>query len=104
MVEDPVRYLPVHVPEPVLRLEPDSRCDRCNVAAKLRILVTGGGDLVFCGHHANAYAENLLRIVVDVAVEPGFEWRGAPMLAARMAEEADEENERVAQAANEAAA
>lgn len=52
------------------------RCDRCSAAAKLRILLAGGDDLVFCGHHANAYAEQLVPIAVDFTVDPEFEWRG----------------------------
>jgi len=57
------------------------RCDRCNAAAKLRVVLAGGGDLVFCGHHANKYAEHLVKIAVQVAVDPGFTWRGSSMMA-----------------------
>ncbi|MGA8112608.1 MAG: hypothetical protein WCA46_02985 [Actinocatenispora sp.] len=56
------------------------RCDRCTAAAKLRILVAGGGDLVFCGHHANKYAEDLVKIAVDVSVDPEFAWRGTQLM------------------------
>ncbi|MFC4336409.1 DUF7455 domain-containing protein [Salininema proteolyticum] len=57
------------------------RCDRCGAAAKLRVLLAEGGDLVFCGHHANAYADKLVPIVVDFSVEPEFEWRGKDLMA-----------------------
>ncbi|WP_018352877.1 DUF7455 domain-containing protein [Longispora albida] len=53
------------------------RCDRCSAAAKLRVVLAGGGDLLFCGHHANKYAEDLVKIAVDFAAEPEFTWRGA---------------------------
>ncbi len=56
------------------------RCDRCNAGAKLRVLVAGGGDLVFCGHHANKYAEDLVKIAVDVSVDPEFSWRGSQLM------------------------
>ena len=55
----------------------DERCDRCNAAGKLRIVLAGGGELVFCGHHANKYAEDLVKIAVEVAADPDFAWRGS---------------------------
>jgi hypothetical protein len=55
----------------------DERCDRCNAAGKLRIRITDGGELVFCGHHANKYADRLAKIAVEVAVAPEFAWRGS---------------------------
>jgi hypothetical protein len=58
----------------------DERCDRCNAAGKLRIRVAEGGELVFCGHHANKYAEQLIKIAVEVAADPEFSWRGATLL------------------------
>jgi hypothetical protein len=58
----------------------DERCDRCNAAGKLRIRVAEGGDLVFCGHHANKYAEHLVKIAVEVAVDPEFSWRGSDLM------------------------
>ena len=41
----------------------DERCDRCNAAGKLRLTLAGGSELVFCGHHANRYAEDLVKII-----------------------------------------
>jgi hypothetical protein len=58
----------------------DERCDRCNAAGKLRIRVAEGGDLVFCGHHANKYAEQLVKIAVEVAADPDFSWRGIDLM------------------------
>jgi hypothetical protein len=54
----------------------DERCDRCNAAGKLRVMIAGGGQLVFCGHHANKYAERLVKIAVQVTTAPDFVWRG----------------------------
>src|SRR5256885_7361122 len=64
-------------PETVAYPGAEERCDRCSAAAKLRVMIAGGGELVFCGHHANKYAEKLVKIAVQVAVSPEFDWRGA---------------------------
>jgi hypothetical protein len=56
------------------------RCDRCNAAVKLRLALAGGGELVFCGHHANRYAEELVKVAVQYASDPDFTWRGAGMM------------------------
>jgi hypothetical protein len=58
----------------------DERCDRCTASGKLRVQIAGGGQLVFCGHHANKYAEQLVKIAVDVAVDPEFTWRGHELM------------------------
>jgi hypothetical protein len=50
------------------------RCDRCGAAAKLEVVLTGGGRLAFCGHHANVHADQVARIAAKVTVEDGFEW------------------------------
>ena len=55
----------------------DERCDRCSAAGKLRVMIADGGELVFCGHHANKYAEQLKPIAVQVATDPEFSWRGS---------------------------
>jgi hypothetical protein len=59
----------------------DERCDRCNAAGKLRIMIAGGGDLVFCGHHANKYAADLAKIAVQIGADPEFDWRGREFVA-----------------------
>jgi hypothetical protein len=63
-------------PETVAVPAADERCDRCSAAGKLRITTAGGGELVFCGHHANKYADDLAKIAVQVAADPDFTWRG----------------------------
>ena len=47
------------------------RCDRCSAAAKVRAVLPGGGDLVFCQHHANRYRESLEKVAVTMAAENG---------------------------------
>jgi len=53
------------------------RCDRCAAAGKLRLTLLAGGDLVFCGHHANQHAQELLRLASLITTVDGFEWRGS---------------------------
>ncbi|GLZ80078.1 hypothetical protein Afil01_48850 [Actinorhabdospora filicis] len=68
-------------PETAARPTTGERCDRCSAAAKVRILLAdGAGDLVFCGHHANKYAEQLVKIAVDYVVDPEVTWRGSDMM------------------------
>jgi hypothetical protein len=52
------------------------RCDRCGFAAQL-VCTLAGGDLAFCGHHANKNADSILRNAVAIEVVTGFSWRGA---------------------------
>jgi hypothetical protein len=52
------------------------RCDRCGAAAKLEIILTGGGELAFCGHHANLHHADLVRVASRVRLEDGFGWAG----------------------------
>jgi hypothetical protein len=54
--------------------EMTERCDRCGAAAKLAVVLPGGGQLAFCGHHANKHAGEIARIAEKVTVEDGFDW------------------------------
>jgi hypothetical protein len=45
------------------------RCDRCSAAAKVRAVLPGGGDLVFCQHHANRYRESLEKVAVSMETD-----------------------------------
>jgi hypothetical protein len=67
------------LPETVAAPTANDLCDRCSAAGKIRIMTAGGGDLVFCGHHANKYAEDLVKIAVQVAADPEFVWRGTEL-------------------------
>ena len=67
-------------PEAVATPAADERCDRCSAASKLRIVLAEGGELVFCGHHANKYAEELVKIAVQVTSAPEFTWRGTDLM------------------------
>ncbi len=52
------------------------RCDRCSAAAKLEVTLASGGDLAFCGHHANRHHEDITRVAQRITLEDGFEWAG----------------------------
>ncbi len=54
---------------PPMSLAPPSagdRCDRCGAQAQVRVVLPGGGDLLFCGHHARAYDAKLREIAVEI--------------------------------------
>ncbi|CAM3417296.1 hypothetical protein [Stackebrandtia soli] len=70
-------------PETDTRPVTGESCDRCSAAAKLRITLAGGEDLVFCGHHANKYAEKLVKITVDFTADSEFDWRGSDLLGSK---------------------
>lgn len=42
------------------------RCDRCSARAQVRVVLPGGGDLVFCAHHARAYDSKLREVAVEI--------------------------------------
>jgi hypothetical protein len=66
---------------PVLEVVPalPDRCDRCGAAAKLRMTLAAGS-LAFCGHHANANADQIVRSAARIAVLDEFVWTGAAAL------------------------
>jgi hypothetical protein len=45
------------------------RCDRCGARATTRVVLAGGSDLVFCGHHARRYDEGLRAVAVEVLTD-----------------------------------
>ncbi len=71
---------PTLMPPETVAAAADERCDRCSAVGKLRVRLAEGGELVFCGHHANKYAEHLVKIAVEVAVSPEFAWRGSELM------------------------
>ena len=67
------------ISRPALHVAPElqDRCDSCGAAAKVQVTFEGAGELAFCGHHANRFAERIRASAERVVVESGFEWRGA---------------------------
>jgi hypothetical protein len=45
-------------------IEVPQRCDRCGAAAKVRAVLSGGGDLLFCGHHAREHEDKLRQLAI----------------------------------------
>ncbi|CAN5837275.1 hypothetical protein BH18ACT7_BH18ACT7_12820 [soil metagenome] len=44
------------------------RCDRCGAQGRIRVMLSSGSELVFCGHHAREY-EVKLRDVGHIVVD-----------------------------------
>ena len=42
------------------------RCDRCGAQARVRATLPGGGDLLFCGHHARLHSDALTKVALTV--------------------------------------
>ena len=47
------------------------RCDRCGAQAYLRVMIRGGGELLFCAHHAREHGEKLREVAEHVQDETG---------------------------------
>lgn len=45
------------------------RCDRCGAQAYLRVILRGGGELMFCAHHATAHREKLTQVAERIQDE-----------------------------------
>lgn len=54
------------------------RCDACSAAAKLLLTLASGGQLAFCGHHANRMARGIASAAAQITLEEGFVWAGTP--------------------------
>lgn len=50
-------------------LSATDRCDRCNAQAYVRVVLEGGGDLLFCGHHWSRHEDALRSKAQDVIDE-----------------------------------
>lgn len=42
------------------------RCDRCNAQAYLRVILTSGGELLFCAHHGREHAPALMAVASSI--------------------------------------
>lgn len=40
------------------------RCDRCGAQAKVRVTLSSGGELLFCGHHARDHEDKITQLLV----------------------------------------
>jgi hypothetical protein len=42
------------------------RCDRCGAQAYLRVELAGGGELLFCAHHARKHGDRLSEVALYI--------------------------------------
>jgi hypothetical protein len=56
---------------PVKPLSALDLCDRCGAQAYVRVVLPGGGELLFCAHHGRQHAEALGRIAAEIHDETG---------------------------------
>ncbi|MCW2762077.1 MAG: hypothetical protein JWR85_2278 [Marmoricola sp.] len=47
------------------------RCDRCGAQAYLRVELLGGGELLFCAHHARKHGDKIRQVASHVHDETG---------------------------------
>ena len=45
------------------------RCDRCGARAYVRVVLPGGGELLFCAHHGRAHQTALRAVDADIQDE-----------------------------------
>lgn len=50
-------------------LTAQDRCDRCGAQAYVRAVLPGGGDLLFCRHHARTHGDRLRQVALSVLDE-----------------------------------
>ena len=46
-------------------------CDRCGAQAYVRVVLAGGGELLFCAHHGRQHAEALAKVALEIQDETG---------------------------------
>lgn len=51
------------------RLTAHDRCDRCSAQAYVKVVLSAGGELLFCAHHARAHEEALRPLAAEVIDE-----------------------------------
>lgn len=52
-------------------LDASDRCDRCGAQAYLRVVMSSGGELLFCAHHARAHSDKLKQVALKIQNETG---------------------------------
>jgi hypothetical protein len=46
-------------------------CDRCGAQAYVRVVLAGGGELLFCAHHSRQHAQALAKVAFEIQDETG---------------------------------
>ncbi len=52
-------------------LDASDRCDRCGAQAYLRVVMSSGGEVLFCAHHARAHSDKLKQVALKIQDETG---------------------------------
>lgn len=52
-------------PDPRL-LDASDRCDRCGAQAYVRVVLSSGGELLFCAHHGRAHSDKLEQVALSI--------------------------------------
>jgi hypothetical protein len=47
-------------------LTASDRCDRCGAQAYVHVVLTSGGDLLFCGHHSKAHLDKVRPLASNI--------------------------------------
>lgn len=47
-------------------LDASDRCDRCGAQAYMRVTLSSGGELLFCGHHGRAHHDKLQQVALRI--------------------------------------
>lgn len=50
-------------------LDASDRCDRCGAQAYLRVVLSSGGELLFCAHHGRAHSDKLKQVALKIQDE-----------------------------------
>lgn len=50
-------------------LDASDRCDRCGAQAYLRVVLSSGGELLFCAHHGRAHQDKLKQVALKIQDE-----------------------------------
>ncbi|HEU5160729.1 MAG TPA: hypothetical protein VFU43_27275 [Streptosporangiaceae bacterium] len=54
---------------PTKPLSAADRCDRCGAQAYFRVMLAGGGELLFCAHHGRKYGDALREAGAEILDE-----------------------------------
>jgi hypothetical protein len=54
---------------PTKPLAAADRCDRCGAQAYVRVVLAGGGELLFCAHHGRKYSDALREAGAEIVDE-----------------------------------
>ncbi|MGI4894091.1 MAG: DUF7455 domain-containing protein [Janthinobacterium lividum] len=58
------------------------RCDRCGAQAYVRVVLSAGGELLFCAHHGREHRDALREVARDIQDESQKLVSTSPMAAA----------------------